>query len=405
MGIAETERDARVGGGRMLGRLMRDAHVMTPDQLGPLVAKHAARAGLHDSAIYAVDLRQVLLVPLPGQPAAHAQPLRVDGTLPGRAYRNIETYDVPESGGRRRLWLPLLDGTERLGVLGVSVEDTDEVIAEAARATAVDLAALVALLLMSKRAFSDTFAALVRTEPMQLPAEVQWTLLPPLTCATQRVVISAMLEPAYEVGGDAFDYGFSGDSVHLSIFDAMGHDLSAGLTATIAMGACRNTRRQRGGLEWLGEEIDAAVQSQFDGDRFVTGVLSTLDTVTGRLTWACWGHPAPLIVRHGGVFALTCDPVPPLGAGLGIQPRVCRYDLQPGDRVLFYTDGITEARNSTGELFGVERLADLVARRDTDELPAPETLRRLVHSVLEHQVDRLQDDATVLLVEWRGAAA
>ncbi|WP_433727905.1 PP2C family protein-serine/threonine phosphatase [Actinoplanes sp. CA-051413] len=78
--------------------------------------------------------------------------------------------------------------------------------------------------------------------------------------------------------------------------------------------------------------------------------------------------------------------------------------LEPGDRLLLHTDGIIEARSADGEQFGVERLTDFTAKALADQLPGPETMRRLVHAILDYQDDRLQDDATVLLAEWRSPA-
>jgi serine phosphatase RsbU (regulator of sigma subunit) len=93
-----------------------------------------------------------------------------------------------------------------------------------------------------------------------------------------------------------------------------------------------------------------------------------------------------------------------MGLDLGLPVTICGEQLEPGDRVLLYTDGITEARNSEGQEFGLERFVDFIIRRSADGLPVPETLRRLIRSVLEYHDGRLQDDATVLLVEWHGAA-
>jgi len=78
--------------------------------------------------------------------------------------------------------------------------------------------------------------------------------------------------------------------------------------------------------------------------------------------------------------------------------------LEPGDRLLLHTDGVTEARDSEGVPFGLDRLVDLTERHEAADLPAPETLRRVVHAVLEHQNGRLQDDATLMLVEWSTTA-
>ena len=75
-------------------------------------------------------------------------------------------------------------------------------------------------------------------------------------------------------------------------------------------------------------------------------------------------------------------------------------DLEPGDAVLLYTDGVIEARTPAGELFGLERLADLAEREAASGQPAEELVRRLVRAVLDHQASDLRDDATLLLVQW-----
>jgi serine phosphatase RsbU (regulator of sigma subunit) len=405
-------------GRRMLGGLLDASHTCSLDDLPKLVHRHAA-AGLEDPLIYLVDRRQEVLLALGGDRAGGGQvpaELPIDATLAGRAFRNVEiaqarmgtAEDVPvvgEGGAigteRHRLWVPLLDGTERVGVLGVVVRAIDE----AVLATARQLASLVALLVVSKRPHSDTYARLTRIKPMSLAAEVQWTLLPPLTFANEAVAISAALEPAYEIAGDAFDYAIAGPMVSLSIFDAMGHDLQAGLTASIAMGACRNSRRQGADPVEVSEAIETAVGEQFGETRFATGILADLDVRTGLLRWVNRGHPPPLLIRQGRwITALACPPAPPMGLGLGITSVLCQAQLEPGDRLLLYTDGVTEAHGPGEEQFGLDRFAEFVIRREADGLPAPETLRRLVRAILAHHDGKLHDDATVLLAEWRSGS-
>ncbi|GAB3136639.1 PP2C family protein-serine/threonine phosphatase [Microbispora hainanensis] len=114
------------------------------------------------------------------------------------------------------------------------------------------------------------------------------------------------------------------------------------------------------------------------------------------------GHPPPLVLRRGRVACvLETPPDTPMGLRLGPTAVLARRRLEPGDRLLFYTDGIVEAQTPDGERFGLERFADFVIRREFDGVSAPESLRRLIQSILVYQRGRLQDDATVLLVEWR----
>ena len=97
---------------------------------------------------------------------------------------------------------------------------------------------------------------------------------------------------------------------------------------------------------------------------------------------------------------MTSDPVLPFG--LRGTARLGRTDLEPGDAVLLYTDGVTEARAADGELFGLDRLTDLLEQEAASERPPEEMLRRLVRALLEHQPEGLRDDATLLLVQWTG---
>ncbi|MGW2157595.1 PP2C family protein-serine/threonine phosphatase [Nonomuraea sp. NPDC001699] len=170
----------------------------------------------------------------------------------------------------------------------------------------------------------------------------------------------------------------------------MGHDTAAGLTATVAMGAGRTSRRQGKGLPATSKAID----EQFI-DRFATGVLADLDLRTGWLSWVNRGHHPPLVIRKSQqVATLDSVPDPPMGFCLSLSTGLLRYQLEPGDRLLFYTD-------PDGQPFGLERFIDFIVRHEADGTSAPETLRRLIHSILQHQHGRLQDDATVLMVEWR----
>ncbi|WP_223830371.1 PP2C family protein-serine/threonine phosphatase [Nocardiopsis quinghaiensis] len=409
---------------RMLGGLIGASHVMAMEEVPGHVADYAAHAGLYGVLIYVVDVRQEVLVlmtghgPNAGQDPGRARtPLRIDGTLAGRAFQTERilraSTEETEEDDRYHWWVPVLDGTERMGLLWVETSTDDARTHE----YMWHLASLVALLVVSKRVHSDSYARLIRAQKMSVAAEMQWNLMPPRTYTDGYVTIDAALEPAYQVSGDAFDYATADRNVHVGIFDAMGHDIAAGLTANLAVAACRNHRRQyscgldevAAGIEDVllaefGQKYDASADAGFFGQtRYVTAVLADLDTRTGLLTWTNHGHLPPVVIREGRwVSTLECEPSHPLGSDLGLPVTTCREQLQPGDRVILYTDGITEARSADGHEFGVDRFLEFIIRQHASGLPVPETLRRLIHSVMDYHGRRLQDDATVLLLQWHG---
>jgi serine phosphatase RsbU (regulator of sigma subunit) len=294
-----------------------------------------------------------------------------------------------------------LDGLERLGVVQLIFAAREE------RASEQDLhafAALLAEIVVVKNAYGDLFRSVRRRQPMSLAAEVAWHLLPPLTFGTDRLVISCVLAPAYDVGGDCFDYSVGDRTAHFAIFDAMGHGLGAGWLATVAVAAYRNGRRAGRDFRATLESIDRAIRTEFGRGKFVTAVLAELDLASGQLRWHLAGHPAPLLIRSGRVVASLSSP-PGLPLGLGGAREVFDTALEPGDRVLLFTDGVTEARSADGQFFDDARLADLVIRESAAGRPAPETLRRLMHALLRHRTGHRNDDATAMFVEWRGGGA
>ncbi|MFE7654585.1 PP2C family protein-serine/threonine phosphatase [Streptomyces bottropensis] len=387
----------------MLHALLRASHLSAFEELPALVTRHAGDAGFRRARIYVADIQELVLREATGQgldAGAGGRELRVDGTLAGRVFRDGQSRSGPVAG-RVQHWLPVLDGTERLGVLRIETDDEPD---EPTRTAMEGLASLVGLLLVSKRHHGDSYARLTRVSPMTVSAEMQWTLMPPRTFANKRVTIAATMEPAYATAGDAFDYALAGDTAHLAVFDAMGHDTSAGLTANLAMATCRNQRRQGHSLTQARDAIEATLLEQFAHTRYATAVLADLDLTTGVLTWINCGHHPPVLIRgRRWTTHLACTPTHPLGTDLGLPRTLCREQLEPGDQLLLYTDGIIEARDAKGRQFGRDRFVDFVIRHQADGLPAPETLRRLVRAVLEHHDGHLNDDATVLLCEWHGA--
>jgi len=384
--------------------LLRSSHLAGADELPLLVTAAGGRLGADSAVLYVVDYDQALLVPLipTGKPvhAPAAEPLPIEGTLAGRAFADLVQHTSTAADGPT-LWTPVLDGTERLGVLQLDFPD-GVALDEELLAACLDTASLLAELLVTRSMYGDAIEQARRRAPMTVPAELQWRLLPPLTFVSPRVAVAAALAPATEVAGDSFDYALNGETAHVAIIDAMGHGLEATLLSAVAVSALRNARR--GGLD-LADTVgvmDAELAAQFGPDKFVTGIVGELDVSTGWWCWTTCGHPPALLVR-GGRVVKTLDAVigPPLGLGLlGEEPEIGQERLEPGDRLLLYTDGVVEARDGSGQFFGVERLVELVTRQAASGRPAAEALRRLNQAILAHQEGRLQDDATTVMLEW-----
>jgi hypothetical protein len=384
----------------MLAGLMAASRLSAPDRVVAMLAEHATALGVDRLTVYLVEPEQYELVPVPVPDAEQRTPLSIEATIAGRCFRILEQQEAAEG---REVWVPLLDGLERLGVLHLEFPSVE---ARVADELLHRFAALAAEIVMVKNTYGDLFTVTRRRQQMSLAGEIAWNLMPPLTFGTQEVVVSCMLAPAYSVGGDSFDYAVDGRTARLAIFDAMGHGLKAGLMATVAVAAYRRARRSGRSLTETVAAVDADLAGTLDGDQFVTGLLLELDLVDGTLVWYSAVHPPPLLLRGTRVVkTLVAEPGLPLGvaAGLGGIGVVGRESLEPGDRVLMYSDGVVEARSGDGTFFGVDHLGDLVSREAAAEQPAPETMRRLMHAILDHQSGELQDDATTVLIEWKAA--
>ena len=219
---------------------------------------------------------------------------------------------------------------------------------------------------------------------------------------SSEVLASGRLEPAYEIAGDAFDYALNRRVLEAAVFDGMGHGVESTLMTTLAMGAYRHARRINEPPARVYAAISEAVSSHYDGDAFVTAVLGRLDLDDGSMEWVCAGHPTPLLLRDQRV-ARVLDCVPSLPLGLGGECRqVAVEKLEPGDSVLFFTDGVIEGRSPEGEEFGTERLARTWEQEWASERPPEEVLRRVVQAVSVFCAGRLRDDATLLQLCWYG---
>jgi serine phosphatase RsbU (regulator of sigma subunit) len=387
-------------GERLLGQLLDRAHEMPPQLIAPLVAEEVHRIGGRDVSIFLQDYEQSELVPLPGRGLSIGQPFPIDGSTAGEAFLRKTVVEDAFSGGVR-MFLPLLDGSDEVGVMAVTLDTVDDDDRRLLRR----LAGLVADLVVTKNAYTDRFFQARRRMPMTLSAEVQWSLLPPLSMDTPQVALAGIMEPAYDVAGDSLDYALNDDTLNMAVIDAMGHGLNASLLATLAVTTYRHARRQDVGLEGLYAFMDRAIDEQFGPDQFVTAQMMQLNVATGRLDWVNAGHPPPLLIRgHRVIETLQSPGTLPVGFG-GASPLVSSVQLERGDQVLFYTDGHVEEHRPGGEQFGEDRLIGIVERVGPRNGGVQALVRNLSQTLKAERGGVTSDDATLLLVEWRGGSA
>ncbi|HET9732433.1 MAG TPA: PP2C family protein-serine/threonine phosphatase [Acidimicrobiales bacterium] len=384
------------------GDALRLAQSSDPASIPDIVRTIASGFGATDVVVYLVDFAQTTLEPLPDRSTHSALPSSqvVATTMAGRAFVDQAPGSAQRAEGVR-VWVPIVEGSDRTGVLAVTVAaESDETVAKCE-----ELGLFVGYLIATHARSTDVYNLHRRRRSLSLGASMQWDLLPPLVLKTERVAVAGLLEPAYEVGGDCFDYALNGSQLHLGVFDPLGHGVGSALIAALCVGSYRHDRRESHALAQIHTHLDTAVATQFR-DAFTTGQLARIDVDTGEMTWTNAGHPPPMLIRGGRVVAeMHCETTMPWGLGSlddATSVPVATEALEPGDSVLFYTDGVVEAHLPGGEEFGTSRLADLASQHASDQLEPEEVVRRLVGSILEHQDDRLSDDATLVLVRWNG---
>jgi len=254
-----------------------------------------------------------------------------------------------------------------------------------------------ALALELASGYTDALHAVRRRKDTEPAAEIQQNLLPPRLARVDGADVAGGVLPGYEVGGDFFDYAGNADGLWLVVADATGKGNSAAALSSLAIGALRAARRAGAGLQEAARLADEAILT-LDLQLYLTAVLGSWDAKACRLRWINCGHPSPLVLRADGrVDALDGERTYPLGIRFAERVfPVLSAQVGPGDRLLLYSDGVSERRTADGGRVGEDGLRTILT--ELGSRSAASTVRSLQDAVIEASPEALRDDATLLVV-------
>lgn len=260
-----------------------------------------------------------------------------------------------------------------------------------------------AALVTAERYSDPVWRARRRGDP-SLAAQIQEDLLPLQEQYTSRFSMAGRIEPAYNIGGDWFDYALTEGALFIAVADVSGKGLAAEHLANTGFGAVRRARRARQSLPGIASETARVFEEVAPVGQFVTMLLAQIDAESGRMELLHAGHPAPMLIPadidRAPYFLSISRKNPPIGAYRHKEMpeyETETFSLEPGCRLLFYSDGLTERRTAAGGMLGEEGLLELVeSLRGLAPMPFVHHLMRELESEGEGP---MTDDATVVVVE------
>ncbi|MET9952473.1 PP2C family protein-serine/threonine phosphatase [Streptomyces sp. NPDC006339] len=354
--------------------------------------------GAEDVELFMADYGLTVLQPVSVLPHT-LEPVSVHNSPAGRAFGSQEPYREEMANGRARLHLPVSVRGDRLGVLSVTFPGS-----EAAREWETELAGIASVLgheVVVAERDTDLYLQARRRDRLTLAAEMQWQLLPGRSCSRPEYDLGAQLEPAYAIFGDNFDWSATADRLMLYVTNGMGEGIEAALLTNLAINALRNARRAGISIADQAALADQAVYAHYQGRCYLSVLMFDFDLATGRASVVDAGSPQLLRLRDGVVERVDFEAQLPLGMFEETDYVTQDFQVEPGDRLVFVSDGVHAVASPRGEAYGEVALARAI--QSTRLLPAAEVPRAILRELTGHRGRPVaDDDALIVCLDWRG---
>jgi len=354
-----------------------------------------------DVELFMADYGLTVLQPVSVLPHT-LEPVSVHNSPAGRAFGSQEPYRETVDSSRTRLHLPVSVRGDRLGVLSMTFPDS-----EAAKRWETELAAIADVLgheVVVAERDTDLYLQARRKDRLTLAAEMQWQLLPGRSCSRPEYDLGAQLEPAYAIFGDNFDWSATADRLMLYVTNGMGEGIEAALLTNLAINALRNARRAGIPIADQAALADQAVYAHYQGRCYLSVLMFDFDVATGRASVVDAGSPQLLRLRDGAVERVDFEAQLPLGMFEETDYVAQDFRVEPGDRLVFVSDGVHAVASPRGEAYGDAALARAI--QATRLLPAAEVPRAILRELTGHRGRPMpDDDALIVCLDWRGRPA
>lgn len=364
---------------------------VSPHQIGDQIVAEARRLpGVSSVALYVVDIDGSRLLRVAGSqefPDELDAPFAIGPEIPRDGIANLRRTVAEELPGS--VAAPLFLRGRAIGLL----------LAVGADQTGLDvLAREAAVAIFLAEGYTDVIALSRRRKPISAAGEIQQNLLPPRIVQISGAALAGNVLPSYDVGGDWFDYAENSDGSWLGVADATGKGATAASLGALALGAFRASRRSGANLEQAAQAIHQAITEVNESRAVVTAILGRWHGPTASFSWINCGHPVPVIIAPDGNLRTLEAPDHGALGGSDSGPHwpSRKVRLTAGERLILYSDGITERPTQAGTPFGLTGLRDAVGHARSASAAA--TVKAIEAAVTDASTSALEDDATLLVL-------